>query len=43
MLDETVQKQLKDIVGEHYFRTYQEALIAHSYDGTPMLQALPTA
>jgi len=41
MLNEAISKQLRDVVGEKYFRTDQEALVAHSYDGTPMLQALP--
>jgi len=41
MLNELVVKRLKAIVGDTYFRTDQEALIAHSYDGTPMLQSLP--
>lgn len=41
MITELISKQLKAIVGDKYFRTDQEALIAHSYDGTPMLQALP--
>ncbi|GIP15685.1 glycolate oxidase subunit GlcD [Paenibacillus montaniterrae] len=41
MLNESVVQQLKSIVGDAYFRIDQEALIAHSYDGTPMLQALP--
>ncbi|MBO2945475.1 FAD-binding protein [Paenibacillus sp. F411] len=41
MLNETAVRQLRECVGETYFRTDQEALIAHSYDGTPMLQALP--
>src|SRR5690606_36572048 len=31
------------IVGDEYYRDEQEALIAHSYDGTPMLQSLPEA
>jgi len=41
MITDLISKQLKEIVGDNYFRTDQEALIAHSYDGTPMLQALP--
>lgn len=41
MLQETVVKQFREVVGEKFFRTDQEAIIAHSYDGTPMLQALP--
>jgi glycolate oxidase len=41
MLDAAMVKQLRDIVGDSYFRDDQEALVAHSYDGTPMLQSLP--
>lgn len=41
MLTDVVVKQFRAIVGEAYFRIDQEAIIAHSYDGTPMLQALP--
>lgn len=41
MMNEEIAKRLRDIVGDKYFRTDQEALVAHSYDGTPMLQALP--
>ena len=41
MLNEAIGKQLREIVGDKYFRTDQEALVAHSYDGTPMLQGLP--
>ncbi|MCM3782519.1 FAD-binding protein [Neobacillus mesonae] len=41
MLDSNLTRKLRDIVGETYFRDDQEALITHSYDGTPMLQSLP--
>lgn len=41
MLDATLTRQLRQIVGEKYYRDDQEALITHSYDGTPMLQSLP--
>ncbi|MHA6483562.1 FAD-binding oxidoreductase [Paenibacillus sp. strain BS8-2] len=32
---------LRAIVGDKHFRDDPEALVAHSYDGTPMLQSLP--
>jgi glycolate oxidase len=32
---------LRGIVGERHYRNDPEALVAHSYDGTPMLQSLP--
>lgn len=32
---------LRAIVGNKHFRDDPEALVAHSYDGTPMLQSLP--
>jgi glycolate oxidase len=32
---------LRAIVGDNHFRIDPEALVAHSYDGTPMLQSLP--
>ncbi|QHW35539.1 FAD-binding protein (plasmid) [Paenibacillus rhizovicinus] len=41
MLNSALIHQLRAIVGDRYFRDDKEALIAHSYDGTPMLQALP--
>lgn len=41
MINASIAKRLRDMVGEKYFRDDQEALVAHSYDGTPMLQALP--
>ncbi|MBP1993271.1 FAD-binding oxidoreductase [Paenibacillus eucommiae] len=41
MLDPKVCQQLRSIVGDSSFRDDQEALITHSYDGTPMQQAVP--
>ncbi|WP_141501842.1 FAD-binding oxidoreductase [Paenibacillus luteus] len=41
MLDEKVKKELIAVVGPNYFKDDAEALVTHSYDGTPMLQALP--
>ncbi|RKP57306.1 FAD-binding protein [Cohnella endophytica] len=41
MLDANLTKQLRQIVGEKHYRDDQEALVSHSYDGTPMLQSLP--
>ncbi|MBD2867046.1 FAD-binding oxidoreductase [Paenibacillus arenilitoris] len=41
MLDRTLVAKLREIVGDVYFREDKEALVAHSYDGTPMLQSLP--
>jgi glycolate oxidase len=41
MLDNQIRKQLFDIVGENYYKDDPEALITHSYDGTPMLQSMP--
>lgn len=41
MLDQKIVDELRSIVGEPYYRDDQEALVAHSYDGTPMLQSLP--
>jgi glycolate oxidase len=41
MLDESIRQRLKDIVGEAYFRDDPEALVTHSYDATPMYQAMP--
>ncbi|AFC30746.1 GlcD [Paenibacillus mucilaginosus 3016] len=41
MLDQALTRQLRRIVGETHYRDDQEALVAHSYDGTPMLQSLP--
>lgn len=41
MLDATLTQKLRQIVGEKHFRDDKEARVAHSYDGTPMLQSLP--
>jgi len=41
MLDAAVARQLREIVGENHFRDDRQSLVAHSYDGTPMLQSLP--
>lgn len=43
MLQEEVKRELKAIVGEKLFKDDPESLVTHSYDGTPMLQALPDA
>ncbi|MFC5406810.1 FAD-linked oxidase C-terminal domain-containing protein [Cohnella soli] len=41
MLNQTLTERLRSIVGDRYYRDDKEALVAHSYDGTPMLQSLP--
>lgn len=41
MLDDAIARKLRSIVGEAHFRDDMEARVAHSYDGTPMLQSLP--
>lgn len=41
MLNPELKQRLIQIVGKQSFRDDKEALIAHSYDGTPMLQSLP--
>ncbi|MDQ6420649.1 FAD-linked oxidase C-terminal domain-containing protein [Paenibacillus sp. LHD-117] len=41
MLKPELIAKLRAIVGERHFRNDPEALVAHSYDGTPMLQSLP--
>lgn len=43
MLDSALAARLRIIVGDAHFRDDKEALITHSYDGTPMLQAIPDA
>ncbi|GIO12723.1 glycolate oxidase subunit GlcD [Cohnella xylanilytica] len=40
-MDQSLTERLRRIVGERHFRDDQEARVAHSYDGTPMLQSLP--
>lgn len=41
MLEPGIVSKLKLIVGENDYRDDPEALVTHSYDGTPMLQSLP--
>ncbi|WP_426445311.1 FAD-linked oxidase C-terminal domain-containing protein [Paenibacillus sp. S-38] len=41
MLDPELTRKLRQLVGEKYYRDDPEALVTHSYDGTPMLQSLP--
>lgn len=41
MLKPEVAEKLRSIVGAAHYRDDKEALVAHSYDGTPMLQSLP--
>lgn len=41
MLKPEMPGKLRSIVGDRYYRDDREALVAHSYDGTPMLQSLP--
>ncbi len=41
MLEQSVRQKLFDIVGPSYFKDDMEALVTHSYDATPMLQAMP--
>lgn len=41
MLEESLRRQIRDIVGERHFKDDMEALVSHSYDATPMLQSLP--
>ncbi|MGG1638896.1 glycolate oxidase subunit GlcD [Paenibacillus sp. FSL K6-3182] len=41
MLSIEVKSELKMIVGDSYFKDDPQSLITHSYDGTPMQQALP--
>ncbi|MFD2117360.1 FAD-binding oxidoreductase [Paenibacillus yanchengensis] len=41
MLTEAVKQQLCEVVGSKYYKDDMEALITHSFDGTPMLQSLP--
>ncbi|KIL35097.1 FAD-binding protein [Cohnella kolymensis] len=43
MLQEEARLELKAIVGDKLFKDDPESLVTHSYDGTPMLQALPDA
>lgn len=41
MLSEEIKRELRSIVGDAYFKDDAASLVTHSYDGTPMLQALP--
>lgn len=41
MITPETAAKLRAIVGEAHYRDDKEALVAHSYDGTPMLQSLP--
>ncbi len=41
MLESSIVSKLKLIVGEGDYRDDPEALVTHSYDGTPMLQSMP--
>lgn len=43
MLQEQVKQELRKVVGPAWLKDDPESLITHSYDGTPMLQALPDA
>ncbi len=41
MLDSLIKHELREIVGQAYFKDDKQTLVTHSYDGTPMLQTLP--
>jgi FAD/FMN-containing dehydrogenases len=41
MLDCQIANQLREIVGASHFKDDDQTRVAHSYDGTPMLQSLP--
>lgn len=41
MIDRMIAEQFRSIVGEQYYRDDPEILVAHSYDATPLLQAMP--
>ncbi|GIP37518.1 glycolate oxidase subunit GlcD [Paenibacillus sp. J31TS4] len=41
MLEPSLSRKLTEIVGDGFYREDSEALITHSYDATPMVQALP--
>ncbi len=41
MLSAHIKQQLVNIVGEQDYQDDPQALVTHSYDGTPMLQSLP--
>ncbi|GAB7058244.1 MULTISPECIES: FAD-binding oxidoreductase [unclassified Paenibacillus] len=41
MLETSLRQKLISIVGEAHFKDSQEALVSHSYDATPLYQAMP--
>lgn len=41
MLDRAIKKELASIVGDRFVLDDTEALLTHSYDATPMYQAMP--
>ncbi|TCZ76121.1 FAD-binding protein [Paenibacillus albiflavus] len=41
MIDSLISQKLRNIVGEANFKEDKEALVAYSYDATPMYQQLP--
>lgn len=41
MLDSSIVAELRNIVGQANFKDDPESLVSHSYDATPMLQAMP--
>jgi glycolate oxidase len=41
MVNDQIKRELREIVGDSYFKDDMESLVTHSYDGTPMLQELP--
>lgn len=43
MLNDTARRQLRELLGEKYFREDNEARVAYSYDATPTYQSLPDA
>ncbi|MHA0857957.1 FAD-linked oxidase C-terminal domain-containing protein [Paenibacillus sp. CMAA1364] len=40
-MNDQIKRELREIVGESYFKDDMESVVTHSYDGTPMLQELP--
>jgi glycolate oxidase len=43
LLNDEIKHKLRAIVGDTWMKDDPESLVTHSYDGTPMLQALPDA
>ncbi|MFC5704027.1 FAD-linked oxidase C-terminal domain-containing protein [Cohnella faecalis] len=43
MLENGIKQELAAVVGSSFLKDDKQTLVAHSYDGTPMLQALPDA